>query len=204
MVKVSLFVIKVLAVIVLIAIGLGIYLQPDDLSRCDDKPNNINGCQKVDAIVAISGGDTSARADEAISLYKNGWSDKLIFSGAALDKTGPSNAAVMKKRAIDKGVPDAAILIDEYSETTKQNAENSIKIFTDNGIKKIILVTSGYHQRRASLEFNKRAQNIVIMNHPTEKGNDWSIWWWLTPTGWILAISEIIKIIAFYVIGILG
>lgn len=188
--------------VILIAVGLNIYLQPDDISRCGSKPSSDIGCQSVDAIVAISGGDTNARTKEAIDLFENGWSTKLILSGAAQDKTGPSNAAVMKTLAIKNGVPESAIIIDEYSETTEQNAQNSNKIFTDNNIKKIILVTSGYHQRRAGLEFNKRTQNIVILNHPTMAGNDWSFWWWITLTGWYLAISEIVKIIAFYVLGI--
>lgn len=204
MIKTILFIARPLVIIVIIAIALSIYLQPDDISRCGSKPSATVGCQKVDAIVAISGGDTSARTSEAISLYKNGWANKLVFSGAAEDKTGPSNAAVMKTMALRLEVPEEDIIIDEYSETTKQNAENSSKIFEENNISKVILVTSGYHQRRAGLEFKKRAQNITILNHPTMDGNDWSIWWWVTPYGWWLAMSEFGKIIAFYALGIFG
>ncbi|HMR73214.1 MAG TPA: YdcF family protein, partial [Candidatus Saccharibacteria bacterium] len=72
---------------------LPLYLGPDDLAGCASLPDATGRCEKADAIVAVSGGDTMARVDQAIELYKNGWATMLIFSGAALDKTGPSNAS---------------------------------------------------------------------------------------------------------------
>jgi len=195
------FVIFGIIFIVATILGINFYLQIDNLAGCGEKPGTGTNCQKVDAIIAISGGDTTARTDEAITFYKNGWADTLIFSGAAQDKSGPSNAAVMKKNAISAGVPESAIKIDEYSETTKQNAENSKAIFTKNSINSVILVTSGYHQRRASLEFNRRASSVKILNHPVKSDKDWSMLWWMTPTGWFLAVSEIIKIGIFYIPG---
>jgi uncharacterized SAM-binding protein YcdF (DUF218 family) len=185
-----------------VIIGISFYLQPDDLSQCDKSPGVNTNCQSVDAIVAISGGDTLARANQAITLYKAGWSSTLIFSGAAVDKSGPSNASEMAKLAISAGVPTASIYIDEKAESTKQNAENCQTIFTKLGIKKVILVTSGYHQRRASLEFNKYTHDVTILNHPVPIDKDWTFWWWMTPRGWWLAGSELAKIIAFYVAGV--
>jgi uncharacterized SAM-binding protein YcdF (DUF218 family) len=185
-----------------VILGLGTYLQPDDLGGCGQTPGTDINCRVVDAIVAVSGGDTEARTNQAVSLYKNGWSKTLIFSGAAQDKTGPSNAAAMKTIALSAGVPVSDIFIDEYSETTKQNAENTQTIFIERNIKSVILVTSGYHQRRASLEFNKRANDVNILNHPVLTDKDWSWWWWMKPYGWLLAISEIAKIAVFYVVGI--
>ena len=40
-------------------------------------------CRKADAIVVVSGGDTNARTDEAIKLYKEGWAPLIVVSGAA-------------------------------------------------------------------------------------------------------------------------
>ncbi len=188
--------------VVTVIVGISIYLQPDDLSGCGKSPNDSINCQPVDAIVAISGGDTAARANGAITLYKNGWSNKLVFSGAAQDKSGPSNAAVMKDLAIKADIPISDIYIDEKATTTTENAQNSRTIFSEHNIKKIILVTSGYHQRRASLEFNKRAKDVKILNSPIKNDKVWSFWWWLTPYGWWIAVSELVKIIIFYVTGI--
>lgn len=184
-----------------VVVGLTVYLQPDDLKQCQEKPDNTAMCMPADAVVAISGGDTDARTNEAIRLFKNGWGKYLIFSGAAVDKSGPSNAFVMKQIAIDAGVSETLIYIDEKAETTKENALNLNDVFKDLGVNKIVLVTSGYHQRRAQLEFEKYTNNVEIISHPIASDKDWSIVWWLTPRGWWLAGGEIIKIIVLSLIG---
>lgn len=184
--------------IIAMIIGISLYLQPNDLATCNGQVSGTAPCKSVGAIVAISGGDTNARTDEAIRLYKNHWANTLIFSGAAVDKSGPSNAAAMRSRAEAQGVPSTAILVDELSDTTKQNAENTNGILTSHNIKSIILVTSGYHQRRASLEFNAMTKGVTILNRPVTTDRDWSIWWWTSPRGWSLATSELSKIVLFY------
>jgi uncharacterized SAM-binding protein YcdF (DUF218 family) len=185
-------------VILAAIIGLSVYLQPDDLKGCNETVGLSEPCRAVDAIVAVSGGDTNARTDEAIRLYQNGWANLLIFSGAAQDKSGPSNASAMRSRAIAAGVPEFIIRLDEYSETTRQNAENAQTIFSKLSVKSVVLVTSGYHQKRASLEFNRRAEGVKILNHPVSSDNDWSMWWWTNPRGWTLATGELFKIIVFH------
>jgi uncharacterized SAM-binding protein YcdF (DUF218 family) len=181
--------------------GISFYLQPNNFIGCGDAPTEQANCQKADAIVAVSGGDTNARTDEAIKLYKNGWADTLIFSGAAQDKSGLSNAAAMQARAIAFGVPSSAIEIDESSQNTEQNAQNTQSILEKDNIHTVILVTSSYHQRRASLEFNRSAgSGVLILNHPTDD-SDWSMWWWITPRGWWLAGGELVKIAIFYAHG---
>ena len=186
--------------LVIIVISLSVYLAPDDLAKCGERPSSEASCSAAGAIVAVSGGDTDARTREAISLYENGWAPLLIFSGAAQDKSGPSNAAAMRLQALEAGVPNDAIIIEEYGETTKENAVNTQNIFTEKAISSVILVTSGYHQRRAGLEFNART-DVTVRNHPVASDGQWSWWWWLTPIGWFLAVGEFIKIVAFFIGG---
>lgn len=105
----------VVAVVVLAGaawVGIGYFLSP----QADP--------QKADAIVVVSGGQTTTRAEKGIELYKEGWAPKLIFSGAALDD-GPSNAYAMRDEALLAGVPPRDIYIDEKSQNTYQNAENT-------------------------------------------------------------------------------
>ena len=188
----------VVALLLVFGIALPRYLAPNDLAGCD-VPTSAGTCRGADAIIAISGGDTLARAREAVKLYKAGWAKTLIFSGAASDKSGPSNATVMKADAVTLGVPDSAIIIDEAANTTAENAINVANIAQNNGYKRIILVTSGYHQRRASLEFHKAVgPGVSLANHPVQSDHQWSDWWWATPAGWWLSGSELVKIGAFY------
>ena len=189
------FVIAFIVVAAALTIGLPWYLGPDDIAGCQG-PADSGKCAKVDAIIAISGGDTTARAEEAIRLFKAGWSTKLIFSGAAADKNGPSNAEVMKLLAIKDGVASDAITLDEFSSTTAENATNTAELVHSMQLSRVMLVTSVYHQRRANIEFSKRlGVSVQIVNHPTTNDKQWSNWWWVTPYGWVLGLGEIVKIL---------
>jgi len=193
------FLIIVPLIIIALIVAISLYLQPNDLAKCGELPSVAGTCEPVDAIVAVSGGDTNARTDEAIALYKNQWAETIIFAGAAQDKSGPSNAAAMKSRAIAAGVPEASIVLDEASANTRENAVNTEEILKNLSVNKIILVTSGYHQRRAGLEFARTSPDVTIINHPVSSDQDWSFWWWTGPRGWTLAASELVKIGIFYV-----
>ena len=186
----------ILFVFGLSALFISAYLSPDDLARCQERPNTSTGCEKADAIIAVSGGKTQVRTAEAIELYQRGWADMLIFSGAALDIDAPSNAAVMRKQALDAGVPASDIFVEEFSKTTRENAEKTNTIVQRKDVQRMILVTSPYHQRRASTEFkNLTEHKIEIVNHPTRNDPDWPWYWWATPKGWWLAGGELVKIV---------
>lgn len=188
--------------IVAFILGISFYLQPNDFIGCSEKPDTTSTqCAKADAIIVVSGGDTFARTDEGIKLFENGWASSIIFSGAAQDKSGPSNAEAMRIHAIKAGIPPDSIYTEEESATTEENALNTGAIFEDNRFDNVILVTSGYHQRRAELEFKRENTDITVLNHPLLGDKDWSYLWWLTPRGWWLAGGEMIKITAFYIQG---
>lgn len=182
-----------------IVVGLSLYLAPNDLAACQ-QPGSSN-CKKADAIVVISGGDTQARTNKAIDLYKNNWAPLLIVSGAAADKSGLSNAAAMKKQALSQDVPESVIITEEASETTKQNAVEVAAIVKKRGMKRIILVTSGYHMQRAKLEFSAQLKDIDVVVHPVANDKHWSAFWWLTPWGWWLALGELLRIGLFAIGG---
>ena len=150
--------------------------------------------------MAVSGGDTQARTAEAIRLYQNGWARFIVFSGAAADKTGPSNAEAMRRQAVAAGVPDRAILTEELSETTRQNAKKTGQLLRQKNLDSIILVTSAYHSRRVALEFGQYVPHIAMRSHPVATDKQWSDTWWLTPSGWQLTIEELVKIGWFKVV----
>lgn len=147
--------------------------------------------QKADAIVAVSGGDTTARAEKAVELYAKQYAPLLIFSGAAADPSSPSNARVMQEIAVERGVPASDIRIDELSRDTRENAAG-IKNYLQNS-ERIILVTSEYHQRRANKEVQASLPNTEIINAPAKDKNWDPKTWWLTPYGWWVTSGEVIK-----------
>ena len=161
--------------------GVGFWLSPQ------------SKLQKADAIVAISGGDTSARTAEAVKLYQDGWARHVLFSGAALDPNSASNAAVMARLAEEQGVPKSAIELEEHSTTTETNASDSAQIIAKDGYKSIILVTSPYHQRRASTAFHRAMPNVAILNHSSIDLNWRRSHWWATAYSRQLTLSEFQK-----------
>lgn len=192
-------ILSLLIVFLLVVFGITMYLGPDALRFCHAPDNSATGnCAKADAIVAISGGDTTARASEAVKLYKAGWADTIIFSGAAADKTGPSNAEAMQRYAVNAGVNGSHIILEEQSGTTDQNARYVMDIVKEREFSSIILVTSAYHERRALLQFQHYAPLInnvraTVRPHPVAEDKDWNRYWWMTPWGWTLAMNEIVK-----------
>lgn len=185
-------------IIVTILIGIPSYLGPDDLKKCPTPQPGT--CAVADAIVTVSGGDTVARTDKAIRLYKEGWAPLVIFSGAAADTSGPSNALSMKRYAIESGIPTESIEIEEFSQTTAENAVNTSLYLKKRDIQRIVLVTSAYHQRRAELEFQVRiGDQAEILNHPVREDDQWSRLWFTNLQGWSLALSELGKIMLFYI-----
>lgn len=177
----------VMGLVGLLFVGLPYYLAPQDK------------LVKADAIVAISGGETTSRTLGAVRLYDQGFAPVVIFSGAASDPTSVSNAAAMKLIAVKAGVPATDILIEEDSVDTYENAQNTARIIKDKGMTSIILVTSPYHQRRASIEF-KRAlgKEIKVIDHSTSDENWRRSAWWKNNYSLNLTLSEFQKIIFLY------
>lgn len=151
--------------------------------------------QKADAIVVVSGGDTKSRTNTGIGLYKAGWANLLIFSGAAADPNSPSNAKVMKEQAINQGIPESDIIIDEKSKNTSENAREISKKIDELKIESVILVSSGYHVRRAQAELQASSPTTKIIAR-SSRDNNWNPYiWWLTPYGWWLTPKELISFI---------
>jgi uncharacterized SAM-binding protein YcdF (DUF218 family) len=134
---------------------------------------------KADAIVVISG-DTGARAETAITLWKAGWAPIIVFSGAAIDPESVSSAEIMRREALRQGVPENATLIEPASTTTEENATDVAKLMVQRKVRSAILVTSPYHQRRAAIEFGRAFEpsGLVLRNYPA-RDPDWNpfLWW---------------------------
>lgn len=161
-----------------------------DFKKCNLETKQ--NCPKAEVVVVISGGDTRARTLYGVKIFKSNIAQyAMIVAGAASQKGVPSNAEEMKEIAIENGIESDKIIIEPKSNTTHENAKNVAKILKENKINSIILVTSGYHQKRAFKEFsNYMSKETKIFNAPVIKDKDWSPTWWLSTRGWELAIKE--------------
>jgi uncharacterized SAM-binding protein YcdF (DUF218 family) len=188
------FVVGVLVGIILsVGTGFAVFLLTGSWLAVEDP------LEKVDAIVAISG-DTGARANTAITLWKAGWAPIIVFSGAAIDPASVSSAEIMRREALRQGVPEAATLVEPASATTEENADEVAKLMLQRKMRSAILVTSPYHQRRAALEFDRAfaPSGLTFRNYPA-RDPEWNAFlWWRTEPLRSRTLLELVKLGAVY------
>jgi uncharacterized SAM-binding protein YcdF (DUF218 family) len=90
------------------------------------------------------------RCEWAYELYEQGYAPKLILSGAQ-GNGRISEAQAMKNVLEKRGVPAAAMLLEEGSHSTRENLANSQAIMQREGLKTAIIATHRFHQKRAAL-----------------------------------------------------
>lgn len=101
-------------------------------------------------------------------------------------------ACYMCERAVQMGVPSEAILVENESLHTKENAEMVLALAKEHHMHRIILVTSPFHQRRTYLTFAKVFQphNVEILNYYADTGEWHPITWFLSAEHRKLVRSE--------------
>jgi uncharacterized SAM-binding protein YcdF (DUF218 family) len=75
-------------------------------------------------------------------------------------------AEVMRALAADQGVPASAIVLEERATNTYQNVKFVDDILRDHHWRRILLVSSPYHMRRATMVWRKVAPGIVVVPSP--------------------------------------
>ncbi len=91
-------------------------------------------------------------------------------------------ACYMCDQAIQMGVPPEAILVENESLHTRENAEYVLTFLKQHNMRKVILVTSPFHQLRTYLTFAKVFQpyGIEIINYYADTGEWHPATWFLS------------------------
>ncbi|HLZ48012.1 MAG TPA: YdcF family protein [Candidatus Limnocylindria bacterium] len=149
----------------------------------------------ADVIVALSG-DTGARTETAVDLWRRAYAPLIIFSGASEDPNSAPSGELMKRQALALGVPEAAILVEPSSSTTQENAHEVANLMKARGLKAAILVTSPYHQRRAANLFAEEfgPAKLTFTNYPARDPQWDPNTWWLREPSRTLTVVELAKL----------
>lgn len=145
------------------------------------------------------------RVPVAVDLYTKNKVDKVLLCGGKLRETESgmmTEVHLMKNKAIELGVDERDILIEENSMTTKENIicallplEREYKL---SNLRKIILVTTHYHMRRSMAMAKAYFPNwIEIIPCPAEDTNTRRNNWFITEKGRTRAREEAWKIISY-------
>lgn len=117
--------------------------------------------EKADAILVLGSSDVRI-AEYGASLYLKGFAPLLIFSGGEGRTTaglwGMTEAEKFASVAIEKGVPERAILLEKESTNTGENIQFTKRLLEEVGIHpaKLILVQKPYMERRTYATFTKQ------------------------------------------------
>jgi uncharacterized SAM-binding protein YcdF (DUF218 family)/glycosyltransferase involved in cell wall biosynthesis len=128
---------------------------------------------RADAIVVFAGGVGESgqagggyqeRLARAVELYHQGFAPRIILSSGFVFSF--KEAEVMRRLAIDNGVPDAAIVLETRAANTRQNVLFTYDILRQHGWRDVLLVSSPYHMRRALLAWKKAAPEVGVTPEP--------------------------------------
>jgi uncharacterized SAM-binding protein YcdF (DUF218 family) len=86
----------------------------------------------------------------AIELYKQGLAPRLIFSGGPGDGAW-TEAAVMRRIAIKKGIPESAITLDDQGLTTDVSVRNTARLLAGTTNPRVLAVSHAWHLPRVKL-----------------------------------------------------
>jgi len=132
--------------------------------------------EKADVIVVFGGGvgetgspgkSTIERARYAVKLYKDRYSDRIIFSSGYTYIY--NDAENMRLFAISMGVPERDIILEEKANSVYENVIFSKELLDKNKWRSILLISSPYNMRRAELVFSKLAKDIKVTYVPVDE-----------------------------------
>ena len=136
----------------------------------DGKVPEVEGFSAAEAIVLLGGGmggdtnlssyaEMSAGADrvwQTARLFKVGKAEKIVSTGIeARDSTLPL-------------LKDFGIAEDRVSFLAAKNTEEEAKAVAKLGLRRVLLVTSAWHMKRARLMFEKFAPEVEVVCAPTD------------------------------------
>lgn len=155
--KVIKYIVIILIVIITIILTINLYVKLSTKKQI----TNIEEAnfENVDCILVLGAGVWGDKPSpmledrllQAIELYKNNISSKIIMSGDH-GKEDYDEVNIMKKFAIEKGVPSENIFMDHAGFSSYESVYRAKEIF---GANKIIIVTQKYHLYRALYIANK-------------------------------------------------
>jgi uncharacterized SAM-binding protein YcdF (DUF218 family) len=130
---------------------------------------------KADVIVVLGGDDLppsnvswdtdgaarTTRLGFGLQLYRHARADTVLLSGS-------DQAREMAGRLQEQGVPASALIIEDVSGNTHQNALYSAVLLKRKKLLRILLVTSGIHMTRAMASFNRQGLTVI----PAQAFND--------------------------------
>ena len=156
--KILCVILIVVIIILMIIILINLYIKISTKKQIIKK-NDYNKLSNIDCIIILGAGIWGNKPSpmledrllEGINLYNNNISKKILMSGDH-GKKEYDEVNIMKKFAIENGIPSENIFMDHAGFSTYESIYRAKEIFK---AKKIVIVTQKYHLYRSLYIANK-------------------------------------------------
>ena len=109
------------------------------------------------------------RSRQAADLWHAGIAPYIICTGGQAESYPRSEASACREILLSTGIPTSAILMEEHSRSTEENAIFSRRIFEQVGFGDAVLVSDSYHMLRASWLFRHQGINSTSSPVPAHR-----------------------------------
>jgi uncharacterized SAM-binding protein YcdF (DUF218 family) len=161
---------------------------------------------KADLMVVLSG-SAFDRGNEGARLYKEGYAKHIVCPGGNLEDILLSlgdtmyESDVCKRNITRNGVPDSLVTVLHYGSSTREEADTILGYCKEHHIKKVIVVTTLFHTRRAGKVYKKRfaAEGITVLMRGAHASDYDEDYWWQNEYGLIALNNEYMKTLYYLI-----
>ena len=162
--------------------------------------------EKADLMVVLSG-SAFDRGNEGARLYKEGYAKRIICPGGNLEQLflilGDTvyESDLCKRNIIRNGVADSLVTVLHYGTSTREEADTILGYCKEHQIKKLIVVTTLFHTRRAGSVYKKRfaAEGITVLMRGAHASDFDEDLWWQNEYGLIGLNNEYMKTLYYLI-----
>lgn len=155
--------------------------------------------RRADAVIVLAGDPDYERTKTGARLVLDGQARLLVLTGG---EPGPGDSAQsLRDVALRAGVPAARIRLEQVSHGTHESLEAVRTILEQEGVRRAIVVTSPYHQRRAAWAARRSLHGIEILSQPAEPAAWKPEGWWKTARGRSIVLDEYAKLVYYVLRG---
>jgi uncharacterized SAM-binding protein YcdF (DUF218 family) len=157
--------------------------------------------QPADVVMLLNGGENT-RPFVAAALVRGGWARQVLLANT-LDSPQVAAGVVLSDGELNGRVmqycglnPRQIVLLDGQAESTFDEARALAAYLEHGPSTRVLLVTDGYHTRRARWVFRRvlgiRAEQLSVVSAPTDLFQNQR--WWQTDAGFTAVSSEYLKL----------
>jgi uncharacterized SAM-binding protein YcdF (DUF218 family) len=168
---------------------------------------------RADAIVVLGGGRLPQEDDEwdtdsadhrptrlgfGMELFQASRADTLVLSGAG-------ESLEMAGRLREQGVPASALITENTSTTTYENALYSARLLKQHKLQRILLVTSSRHMPRAVACFTRQGLTVIAAPVPHRaRSGRLNASWWPKRGAFYMSVFSLREYLALWTYRVLG